>query len=418
MHGPAEQQNCETANNIDRNETMLATTQFEPVAQHTRIDPGQIDLLIAWLTDGARSATSTQSFVEELCWRLVAAAIPLDRFGLFINTLHPNVAARRFLWTGGEGVAMQEGPISLFSQDQYLKNPLPLVTSRQTSVRRMLTSSTALDEFAIMGELRDEGFTDYLAQPLIFTTGETHAATFSTKHPAGFTGEQLTELERVRQPLARIVEAYLLRMNAACIISTYTGRGSGGQILQGRVHRGDGEEIAAAILFADLIGFTDLSNNLSGQQIVALLNDAFDVVVPLVAANGGEILKFLGDGFFAIFPYGEGRRIDEAVCSARETIIQAEERLAEAPVGKQNSFRWALHAGRFHYGNIGGASRLDFTAIGRPVNYAARLLAAASDLSLKHVASAAVAEYLCTAAQVTAEVEFKGFAGRQKIYSC
>lgn len=298
---------CKPKNEIVRNETMLATTQFEAVAEHSRVDARQIDLLIAWLTDGARSATSMQSFVEELCRRMVAAAIPLDRFGLFIHTLHPNVAARRFLWTGAAGVTMQEGPISLFSQDQHLKNPLPLVTSRQTSVRRMLTSPAALDELAILGELRDEGFTDYLVQPLIFTTGETHAATFSTKHPAGFTGEQLTALERVRQPLARIVEAHLLRTNAACIISTYAGRGSGGQILQGRVHRGDGEEIAAAILFADLIGFTDLSNNLSGQQMVETLNDAFDVVVPLVAANGGEVLKFLGDGFFAVFPYDEVR---------------------------------------------------------------------------------------------------------------
>lgn len=397
---------------------MLATTQFEPVAEHSGVDTRQVDLLIAWLTDGARSATSTQSFVEELCRRLVAAGLPLDRFGLFINTLHPNVAARRFLWTGAEGVTMQEGPISLFSQDQYLKNPLPLVTARQTSVRRMLTSPAALSEFTILGELRDEGFTDYLAQPLIFTTGETHAATFSTRHPAGFSAEHLAALERVRQPLARIVEAHLLRMNAACIISTYAGRGSGMQILQGRVHRGDGEEIAAAILFADLIGFTDLSNTLTGQQMVETLNDAFDVVVPLVAANGGEILKFLGDGFFAIFPYDEDRRIDAAVRSARQTIMESEERLAEAPVGKEVAFRWALHAGRFHYGNIGGAGRLDFTAIGRPVSYAARLLSAASDLSLKHVASAAVAEYLCTAPQVTAEVEFKGFAGRQKIYSC
>jgi len=341
---------------------MLAITQFDPVAENAGIDPRQIDLLIAWLTDGARSATSMQSFVEELCRRLNAAAIPLDRFGLFINTLHPNVAARRFLWTGAEGVTMQEGPISLFAQDQYLKNPLPVVTSRQTSVRRSLTSPAALDEFTILGELRDEGFTGYLVQPLIFTTGETHAATFSTKHPAGFTAEQLAALEGVHRPLARIVEAHLLRMNAACIISTYTGRGSGGQILQGRVHR--------------------------------------------------------GGGFFAIFPYDEERRIDEAVRSARQTLMEGEGRLAEAPLGKKVAFRWALHAGRFHYGNIGGAGRLDFTAIGRPVSYAARLLAAASDLSLKHVASATVAEYLCTAPQVTAEVEFKGFAGRQKIYAC
>ncbi|RST87338.1 adenylate/guanylate cyclase domain-containing protein [Aquibium carbonis] len=397
---------------------MLVTPKFDPVAERPGVDHRQIYVLVAWLVDGARSSTDARSFVEEVCRRLLAAGVPLDRVGLFINTLHPNVAARRFLWTSAEGVTMQEGPISLFSPDQHLENPLPLVTSRQTSVRRMLTSPASLTEFTILADLREEGFTDYLAQPLIFTTGETHAATFATRHAAGFTGDQLAALERVRQPLARVVEAYLLRMNAACIISTYVGRGSGNQILQGRIRRGDGEEIAAAILFADLIGFTELSNQLTGEQMVETLNDAFDVVVPLVEANGGEILKFLGDGFFAIFPYGGSRLIDDAVRSARQTIMEGEERLARAPVGRDVAFRWALHAGRFHYGNIGGANRLDFTAIGRPVNYAARLLAAASDLSLKHVASGTVAEYLCTMPRVAAEVEFKGFEGKQKIYRC
>ena len=71
------------------------------------------------------------------------------------------------------------------------------------------------------------------------------------------------------------------------------------------MHRGDGEEIDAAILFTDLIGFATLSNTRTGPEIVSVLNEAFDIMVPPVEARGGEILKFLGDGFFAIFPYGE-----------------------------------------------------------------------------------------------------------------
>jgi adenylate cyclase len=397
---------------------MLATPRFDPAAEPAHLDPRQVDLLVAWLVDGARSSTGARLLVEELCRRMVAAGIPLDRFGLFIDTLHPNVAARRFLWTAADGVTMLEGPRSLFGADQCAMNPLPLVAARQTTVRRTLSGPAVEGEFAILSELRADGFTDYLAQPLIFTTGETHAATFATRHPDGFTAAQIDAMERLRQPLARVVEACQLRMNAAAILSTYVGRGSGEQVLQGRVHRGDGEEIAAAILFADLVGFTEFSNRLSGREVVETLNDAFDAVVPLVEANGGEILKFLGDGFFAIFPYGGERRIEQAVRAARQTIHDGNANLAAAPIGRSVSFRWALHAGRFHYGNIGGANRLDFTAIGRPVNYAARLLAAASDLSLGHVASAAVAEYLCTMPRVTAEVEFKGFEGRQKIYTC
>ena len=144
--------------------------------------------------------------------------------------------------------------------------------------------------------------------------------------------------ERIRRPLARLVEAYLLRLNAASILSAYVGHNSGDQILQGRVHRGDGEEIDAAILFADVIGFTALSNTRTGPEIVALLNDAFDIMVPPVEAHGGEILKFLGDGFFAIFPYGDNVTLAGAVRAASEAVVEGEQKLAEAEVSKLVAF--------------------------------------------------------------------------------
>jgi adenylate cyclase len=269
----------------------------------------------------------------------------------------------------------------------------------------------------ILGELAAEGFTDYLAQPLVFTTGDTHAATWSTKDPAGFAADAIEVFERIRRPLARLVEAYLLRLNAASILSAYVGHNSGEQILQGRVHRGDGEEIDAAILFADVIGFTALSNTRTGPEIVSLLNDAFDIMVPPVEAHGGEILKFLGDGFFAIFPYGGKITLADAVRAASEAAAEGETKLTGAEVGKLVGFRSAIHAGRFHYGNIGGANRLDFTAIGRPVNYAARLLSAASELSATRVASAETARYLCLPARLAGEVAFKGFEGSQPVYA-
>ncbi len=380
------------------------------------VDHLAIDALVAWMIDGARPSGDAGRIIEAICKRVVAAGVPVDRFALFMNTLHPNVAARRFRWTQAGGVTVNEAELDLFSQDDYRRNPLPRVTSEGISIRRRLTDPQALSEFLILGELRAEGFTDYLAQPLIFTTGETHAATWSTKHPLGFSLEQIDALDVIRRPLARLVEAYLLRLNAASILSAYIGRGGGEQILQGRVHRGDGEEIDAAILFTDLIDFTRLSNTLSGPQMVALLNDAFDIMVPPVEANGGEILKFLGDGFFAIFPYGGPRTMADAVVAASRTIMEGEARLAETELGKTVAFRSALHAGRFHYGNIGGANRLDFTAIGRPINYAARLLTCASDLSLHRVASADVAQHLCCRPRVATEVPFKGFEGLQKIY--
>ena len=390
---------------------------FSAAVRPAEMDHVAIDALIAWMIDGARPSADAQTIIDGICRRLVAAGVPIGRFALVVNTLHPNISGRRFTWTPEQGVAVRDGPIGLFGREEYTRNPLPMVTSEQVTIRRRLTDPKALSEFIILGELRDKGFTDYIAMPLIFTTGETHAATFSTREPNGFSIETLAAIELIRRPLARLAEIYLLRANAGSILSAYVGRNSGDQILQGRMHRGDGEEIDAAILFTDLIGFTEMSNQRSGWEIVSLLNDAFDIVVPPVEENGGEILKFLGDGFFAIFPYNGGISRAEAVKAASQTIVEGERRLAASPLAEKVAFRSALHAGRFHYGNIGGGNQLDFTAIGRPINYAARLLDAASALDLRHVASADIAALLCVTPKLAAEVGFKGFDGRQKVFA-
>jgi adenylate cyclase len=380
------------------------------------IDGDAIDELVDWMIDGARPGGNAQQSFDAIGRRLVGAGMPIGRFALFVGTLHPNIAGRRMLWTPEEGVSLTEGGVGLYSRDEYVKNPLPTVTSRQVTIRRRLTNPNLISDYPILGELVAEGFTDYVAQPLIFTSGETHAVTWSTKHRDGWSDAAIAVLERIRRPLARLVEAHLLRLNAASIISAYVGRNSGEQILSGRVHRGDGEEIDAAILFTDLIGFAALSSTRTGPEIVAVLNEAFDIMVPPVEARGGEVLKFLGDGFFAIFPFGEKMTLAGAVKAASDAVMEGEKRLAEADVGKLLGFRSAIHAGRFHYGNIGGANRLDFTAIGQPVNYAARLLAAASDLSLTRVASETTATHLCRPSQLVAETAFKGFVGLQPVH--
>src|SRR4029453_711272 len=149
--------------------------------------------------------------------------------------------------------------------------------------------------YIIIDELIADCFTDYLVQPIIYTTGETNAASWSSKAAGGFSHEAALALERINAPLARITEAFLLRANAASVLSAYVGRNGGDQVLKGRIHRGDGEEIEASILFTDIAGFTRLSNEMAGPEVVAMLNDAFDLMVPAVESHGGEILKFLGD---------------------------------------------------------------------------------------------------------------------------
>ena len=145
------------------------------------IDQKAIDELIDWMVDGARPSANAHEIISGICKGLVAAGVPIDRFALFIYTLHPNMIGWRFTWTPEKGVERSEGPIGLFSTEQYTANPLPTVIARQISIRRRLADPDCPHDYIIIDELIADGFTDYLVQPIIYTTGETNAASWSSK---------------------------------------------------------------------------------------------------------------------------------------------------------------------------------------------------------------------------------------------
>lgn len=368
------------------------------------------------MIDGARPSADAREIITGICEGLLGLGVRIDRFMLFVYTLHPNLLGTRFRWINGEGVDIGHAPMGMFSQEIYTSNPLPRVVEEQVTIRRHLERADCPDDYIIVGELREQGFTDYLAQPLIFTTGETNACTWSSAQPGGFSDHDLEMLSLVNPPLARLTETYMLRLNAAILLSTYVGRNSGQHILEGRVHRGDGEEITAVILFVDLKNFTRLSNERKGTELVGLLNDSFDLLVPPVTSRGGEVLKYMGDGFFAIFPYRDREEIAAITEAAMDAVIEGGEALKAEAGGNGVDFRAAIHHGTFHYGNIGGADRLDFTAIGPPINYTARLLSAATDLSCDRVLSTELAELVPERSAVAGSASLKGFEGEQTIW--
>jgi class 3 adenylate cyclase len=149
-------------------------------------------------------------------------------------------------------------------------------------------------------------------------------------------------------------------------------------VLAGPLRRGIGETIEAALLFADLRGFTAMSESSRPSAVISALDAWFDRIALSVHAFGGEVLKFMGDGVLAIFPVGGGTPRGacdsalSAVGAARAGMAHLDETrrqqgLAPLPFGI------ALHLGEILWGNIGAADRLDFTAIGPAVNLVSRL---------------------------------------------
>src|SRR6185437_11036855 len=112
------------------------------------------------------------------------------------------------------------------------------------------------------------------------------------------------------------------------------------------------------------------------NSIIALLNDYADIVISSIHDEGGDVLKLIGDGTLAIFPYDEpGPACARAI--AAETALRG--RLAtlnerrDAKGLPTTEIYIGLHIGEVFYGNIGSRDRLDFTVIGPAVNEAARI---------------------------------------------
>ena len=384
-------------------------------------EAGGIRQVIHWLIEGAPTARGARDVLAGLCDRLISCGLPLHRVAVFVTTLHPDVMGRRFLWREGEEVLVTEAPYDVMQTDTYRRSPVPIVFATARPIRRQLDSPDCPIDYEILGELRAEGVTDYLIQPLPFTNGEVHAISWTTQRPGGFSDDDVAALEAVRLPLARLAEVYALRSTAITLLNTYVGRGAGERILQGRIRRGDIERIHAVILLSDLRDFTTLGDRLPGEAVIRLLNGYFDCLVPAIDAHGGEVLKFVGDGLLGIFPVAANAAgaCRAALAAAGEASAALADTNAERIERGEPRLRYglALHLGDVQYGNIGSAGRLDFTTIGPSINLTARLETLARDLGRDLVASAAFAGHCPEALTSIGAFELRGFREPQEVFA-
>jgi GAF domain-containing protein/response regulator RpfG family c-di-GMP phosphodiesterase len=152
------------------------------------------------------------------------------------------------------------------------------------------------------------------------------------------------------------------------------------------------------ILFSDIIGFTQLSNNLRSRRVAELLNEYLTEMTHTIFENGGTVDKFMGDGILAIFGAPEeispNEQVKRAIAAARQmykSLAVLNDRWMSQGI-PQVQFRCGIHQGTAVVGMFGGAERSDYTAIGPSVNIAARIQEAAEPSSI--LVSAAVADYL------------------------
>ena len=189
------------------------------------------------------------------------------------------------------------------------------------------------------------------------------------------------------------------------------------------IKRGDADVIHAALWFSDLRNFTHLSETLEPDQVLAMLNEYFEFVAAAVTAQGGEILRFIGDAMLIVFPIDENMCIRTACNAAIEAAIDAQDSLA--PLNHQRrrhglpqiEFGVGLNVGEVIYGNVGAPDRLDFTVMGPAVNRTARLESLTKDLGHNILFSREFADLVEQPVRDLGEHEMKGIAGLQKVYA-
>jgi adenylate cyclase len=387
------------------------------------MSPDALKGIADWLIDGARSAPAPTDMMAQTCERLVAAGLPLWRVGVFIQTLHPDIFGRNFIWRPGAEVVVGTADYGIQDSAEFRNSPLAILYEKRQEVRYRLDDPES-KRFPFFDDMREEGVTDYIALPLLYVDGSVHASSWTTKDPGGFSDAHLAALRQLVPPLARLIEVIGLRRTATILLDTYVGNRAGERILAGQIRRGHTETMNAVIWLSDLRGFTRLSDRLPSEIVVDILNRYFDCQVVAIRKRGGEVLKFMGDGLLAVFPVAADDGNAAAICDqVLEAVHECRASVADLVYSEGGHtverfrFGLALHIGTVLYGNIGGGNRLDFTCIGPAVNLAARLEKIAGSLHRTVVASASFAG-LCAGGDWTDLGEFPiaGFAKAERVF--
>lgn len=369
----------------------------------TPLPPLDLDGLPLWLvTRGMRGLPLTAQW-GAFCQRVFDSGFPITRVQMGMYTLHPRYGSHTFVWRpDGSGVQHIPRARAIVHHDIYLKSPVHFMRSRGLlQLRRRLDSDEAMKEFVLFPELRAEGLVDYVAQMVPYDLDEAEGLaqrsksareppqepemaldgiffSCATSRPEGFDDGHLAQVLECLPYFALAAKSRMTYDVANTVLETYLGPDAGRRVLTGAIERGSAQDIRAVIWFADLRGFTSLTDRLPRELLVATLNDYLEAMAAPIQAHNGQILKFMGDGLLATFDL-TGRAAAD-VC--QEALTAAAELRAAFPAFNEAraaagkpvmDFGLALHLGEVLYGNIGAIDRLDFTVIGPAVNEASRI---------------------------------------------
>jgi adenylate cyclase len=284
-------------------------------------------------------------------------------------------------------------PIAMRARDESLNNHARKLTIGRTITRKVMNDRVALlsqdaasdEQFAGVDSIVSQGVRSTICAPLV---GESrvHGAIYADRLDpfASFKPDDLELISAVAAQTAiavenaraheRLAREEVARANYSRFLPEYVVK----QMLENpESFKLGGTNQTITVLFADIRGFTRLSEHAPPEKIVGLLNRYFSAMTDIIFAHGGTLDKYLGDGLMSLFgaptttPEDASNAMNAAVAMQRRILgINLElrqEGLAEIGVGI------GLHTGEATVGYIGSERRSEYTAIGDTVNTASRL---------------------------------------------
>ncbi len=328
--------------------------------------------ILSWILSDAAGRLDVAGLMDSFCRQLMKAGVPLFRAAAGFKANHPQVYARGVIWTPETGAEMIVREHGIQFTSAYTDSPIARIYAGEPAIRRRLSGPPEAQEFPILQELRALGATDYLVLPIHFAGAPSGFASFASDRPEGFEDEQVDLMRIAVQGLGLRIETLMARGTTNDLLEVYLGREAARRVLGGEVLAGTGKPIDAIIWVSDLRGFTALADRVPPEELIVALDGYFECTAGAVRRNGGEVLKFIGDGVLGVFPLDSAA---QAMAAAREALKRLaalnRERVESGLPGLRTGI--GINVGQVIFGNVGAGDRLDFTVIGRAVNETARI---------------------------------------------
>src|SRR5712672_503522 len=333
--------------------------------------------------------------------KALGSGFDLDRiFKMATDFIFRSTPADRVIALLAEGIVTEQNaddaklfPIATRARDEKLEAHARKMTIGRTITRKVMKDRVALlsqdaaadEQFAGVESIVSQGVRSTICAPL-FTESGVHGALYADRLDpfSAFKPDDLELISAVAAQTAiavenvraheRLAKEEVARANYSRFLPEYVVK----QMLENpESFKLGGVTQTITVLFADIRGFTRISEHAAPEQIVQLLNRYFSAMTDIIFAHGGTLDKYLGDGLMALFgaptttPKDAANAIAAAVAMQRRMLSINDELRAEG--FPEIGIGIGLHTGEVIVGYIGSERRSEYTAIGDAVNTSSRL---------------------------------------------